>query len=209
VKQKLDITNWNRKEHFDFFCQFEEPFFGFTLNIDCTKAYETAKQNNVSFFVFYLHKTLAAVNAIENFRYRIIDGEVFVYDKINGSPTIMRDDTTFGFSLVEYFPELTEFNEKAMIEIERVRNTGGLITRDFSGEFNLIHFSSIPWINFTSVSHSRSFTFPDSCPKISFGKMVEENGRKTMPMSVHVHHGLMDGYHVSLFLEEFQKQMDS
>lgn len=209
MKHKLDITNWNRKAHFEFFSKFEEPFFGITINVDCTKAYETAKQKGISFFIFYLHKTLAAINAIENFRYRIIDGEVIVYDTINASPTIMRDDTTFGFSFVTYFEDLTVFNENAMLEIERVRNTSGLFTRDFSGEYNLIHFSSIPWVNFTSVSHSRSFSFPDSCPKVSFGKMTEENGKKIMPMSVHVHHGLMDGYHVGLFVEEFQKQMNS
>jgi len=209
VKHKLDIANWNRKTHFEFFSKFDEPFFGITVNVDCTKAYETAKQKGISFFIYYLHKTLAAINAVENFRYRIIDGEVIVYDTINASPTIMREDTTFGFSLVEYFDDLNRFNEKTTLEIERVHNTSGLFTRDFSGEFNLIHFSSIPWVNFTSVSHSRSFAFPDSCPKVSFGKMTEENGKKTMPMSVHVHHGLMDGYHVGLFIEEFRKQMDS
>ncbi|ESU23002.1 chloramphenicol acetyltransferase [Flavobacterium saliperosum S13] len=150
-----------------------------------------------------------AINAVENFRYRIIDGEVIIYDTINASPTIMRDDTTFGFALTTYFEDLTVFNENAMVEIERVRKMNGLFTRDFSGDYNLIHFSSIPWVNFSSVSHSRSFSFPDSCPKVSFGKMTEENGKKTMPMSVHVHHGLMDGYHVGLFIEEFQKQMDS
>ncbi|MGX7667725.1 CatA-like O-acetyltransferase [Flavobacterium pedocola] len=209
MNQKLDLQNWNRKSHFEFFCKFEEPFFGLTFTVDCTKAYQTAKQKGISFFVYYLYKTLEAANSIENFRYRIVEGEVLIYDKVNVSTTIMREDTTFGFSFMEYFPELDLFNETATAEIERVRNTPGLLTRDFSKEINLIHFSSIPWINFTSVSHSRSFIFPDSCPKISFGKMTEENGKKTMPMSVHVHHGLMDGYHLGLFVEAFQKLMNA
>ncbi|HSD15563.1 MAG TPA: chloramphenicol acetyltransferase [Flavobacterium sp.] len=209
MKQKLDLASWNRKTHFEFFSQFEEPFFGLTFTVDCTKAYQAAKQKGISFFIYYLYKTLSAVNEIENFRYRIIDGEVVVYDKINVSPTIMREDKTFCFALMEYFSDLQEFNEKAAQEIDRIQNTEGLLTRDFSGEYNLIHFSSIPWVDFTSVSHSRSFTFPDSCPKISFGKMTETNGKKTMPMSVHVHHGLVDGYHVGLFVEAFQQLMDS
>lgn len=209
MKQKLNLDIWNRKTHFEFFSQFDEPFYGLTLAVDCTIAYEKAKEKGVSFFVYYLYKTLVAVNAIENFRYRIIDGEVFIYDKINVSATIMRDDTTFGFSLMEYFPDLDMFNQKSLEEIARVQNTPGLVTRDFSGEYNLIHFSSVPWVDFTSLSHARSFKFPDSCPKISFGKMTEANGKKTMPMSVHVHHGLVDGYHVGLFTETFQKLMDS
>lgn len=209
MKHKLDLSNWNRKTHFEFFSKFDEPFFGITVNMDCTKAYANAKQDNISFFIYYLHKTLLAINKIENFRYRIIDNEVIVYDTINASATIMRDDTTFGFSLIDYFEDLAVFNKKAQLEMERVRNTNGLFTRDFDGEYNLIHFSSLPWVNFTSVSHSRRYTFTDSCPKISFGKMVEENGKKFMSLSVHVHHGLMDGYHVGLFVEELQKQFDS
>lgn len=209
MKQKLDLSTWNRKTHFEFFSQFDEPFYGLTFTVDCTKAYEAAKQKKVSFFIYYLYKTLEAVNAIENFRYRIVDGEVFVYDKINVSATIMRDDTTFGFSFMEFFPDFEKFNQKTLQEIERIQNTQGLLTRDFSGLHNLIHFSSIPWVDFTSVSHARSFSFPDSCPKISFGKMTEENGKKSMPISVHVHHGLVDGFHVGLFAEAFQKLMDS
>jgi chloramphenicol O-acetyltransferase type A len=39
--------------------------------------------------------------------------------------------------------------------------------------------------------------------------MVDENGKKTMSMSIHVHHGLMDGYHVGEFIELFQKLMNN
>ncbi len=207
MKQKLNLETWNRNEHFQFFNQMEEPFFGITTSIDCTKAYEKSKQIGVSFFTFYLHKTLVAVNQIENFRYRILENEIYIYDKINASSTVLRDDTTFGFSLMEFDTDIQVFSKNVKIEIERVKNTTGLFTRDFSQD-NLIHFSTLPWINFTSFSHARSFTFPDSCPKISFGKLMDDNNKKSMSMSIHVHHGLMDGYHVGQFLELFQSLMN-
>ncbi|WP_035668889.1 chloramphenicol acetyltransferase [Flavobacterium sp. 83] len=208
MKTLLDIENWNRKEHFLFFKQMEEPFFGATVNIDCTKAYETAKALNASFFIYYLHKTLVAVNTIETFRYRISDDKIFVYDQINGSATIGREDGTFGFSLIEYNADFTVFKKTAITEIERIQNTTGLFTRTFEND-NVIHFSAIPWLNFSSLSHARSYTFPDSCPKISFGKMmVAENGKRTMSMSIHVHHGLMDGLHVGQFVDYFQELMN-
>ncbi len=184
----------------------EEPFFGITTTIDCTKAYARSKELGVSFFTYYLHKTLLAVNAVENFRYRIIDDEVYLYDTIDVSATILRDDKTFGFSLMTYAEDLFEFAEITKKEIERVKATQGLITRDF--EINLIHFSALPWINFSSYSHARSFTFPDSCPKVSFGKMTEEKGKKTMTTAVHVHHGLIDGYHVGELIQYFQEEMN-
>lgn len=206
MKRELNISTWNRKEHFEFFSKFEEPFFGTTIQFDCTKAHSKTKELGVSFFAYYLHKTLAAVNNIENFKYRIQDGKIFIYDKINVSSTILRDDKTFGFSEVEYDENLNVFIENYNTEATRVKNLPGLITKEYSE--NLIHFSALPWVNFTSISHSRSFTLPDSCPKFSFGKMTEENGRKKMSMSVHVHHGLVDGYHLGLFFEEFERLMN-
>ena len=206
MKQQIDIKNWNRKEHFEFFSTFEEPFFGITTPIDCTIAFEKSKELKIPFFIYYLHKTLIAVNQIENFRYRIENGNVFLYDEIDSSATIMRADKTFGFSFMKFNPDLTEFNKIALAEIERIQLTSGLFTREFPE--NLIHFSAIPWINFTSLTHSRSFTLPDSCPKISFGKMITENGKKTMSLAVLAHHGLVDGYHMGMFVEALQNEFN-
>jgi chloramphenicol O-acetyltransferase type A len=207
MNRKLDIDSWNRKEHFLFFKQMQEPFFGITATIDCTKAYQKSKELNVSFFTYYLHKTLEALNAIEPFRYRICNDEIIIFDRIDASATILREDTSFGFSLIEYNPDLLQFAKNAKKEIERVQNTTGLFTREFPE--NLIHFSSFPWVSFTSLSHARSFTFPDSCPKITFGKMTIENHKRTVPVSVHVHHALMDGYHASAFFTLFQEKMNA
>ena len=208
MKTLLDFENWNRKEHFEHFSRMEEPFFGATVEIDCTKAYQNAKSINTSFFIFYLHKTLVAVNAIENFRYRISEGKIYINDRIDASATIGREDGTFGFSLIEYNSDFEVFKRNALAEIERVRNTTGLFTRSFDDD-NVIHFSAIPWLNFTSLSHARSYTYPDSCPKVSFGKMITaETGRRTIAMSVHVHHGLMDGLHLGQFVDYFQDQMN-
>ncbi|WP_369765866.1 CatA-like O-acetyltransferase [Flavobacterium sp. WC2429] len=208
MKTYLDIENWPRKEHFNFFRKFEEPFFGVTVEIDCTKAYQTSKKLESTFFIYYLYKTLVAVNTIEPFRYRISEDKIIIYDKIDGSATIGRTDGSFGFSWIEYDADFEIFTANAVLEIERVQNASGLFTRAFDTD-NVIHFSAIPWINFTSLSHARSYTFPDSCPKISFGKMsTNEAGKKTMSMSIHVHHGLMDGLHVGQFVDCFQELMN-
>jgi chloramphenicol O-acetyltransferase type A len=209
VKTLLDLENWNRKEHFLFFKQMEEPFFGITTTIDCTKAYNNAKELGTSFFAYYMHKTIIAVNTIESFRYRIIDDAIYIYDTIDVSATIMREDHTFGFSLIEYSSDFEVFAKNTSEEIQRIQNTTGLFTREFK-ETNVIHFSAVPWVNFTSLSHARSYTFPDSCPKISFGKMmISDDGKRTMSMSIHVHHGLVDGYPLGQFVDCFQELMNS
>ncbi|MCO5230846.1 MAG: chloramphenicol acetyltransferase [Chitinophagales bacterium] len=204
MKTLIDINNWKRREHYLFFSKFDEPFFGVTVQLDCTQAYQIAKEKKVSFFLYYLYRVLKAANEIENFRYRIIDNQVFEFDQINASTTVNRSDLTFGFSYIFYSENENEFYQNALLEIERVRASRSLMP-DINGE-DLIHFSALPWINFTGLSHARNLSRPDSCPKISFGKMTEDNeGRKEMSVSIHVHHALVDGYHVGLFLERFQQ----
>jgi chloramphenicol O-acetyltransferase type A len=195
-----------RKDHFNFFKQFEEPFFSVCVNVDCTQAYLKAKENGVSFFLYYLYCSLEAANRIEAFRCRILEDEVFVYDVIHASSTINRPNETFGFSYIDYKDTLQEFVTEAKKEIDRVQASTGLIPSN--GTDNLIHYSAIPWVNFTGLTHARSFSFPDSIPKISFGKMIDNNGIKNMPLSITVHHGLMDGFHVGQYIDLFQELLN-
>jgi chloramphenicol O-acetyltransferase type A len=75
----------------------EEPFWGVTVQVNCTRAYSTSKALGCSFFVYYLHKTLMAVNQIDAFRYRVEGDRVAVYDRIHGSATIGREDGRLDF----------------------------------------------------------------------------------------------------------------
>jgi chloramphenicol O-acetyltransferase type A len=204
--KKLNLDTWNRRDHFRFFKQFEEPFFGITAEVDCTKAYTWTKEAGVSFFLYYLHRSLKAANDVEPFKYRISGDDVLVHDVVHASPTINRSDGTFGFSYIDYHPSFNDFVREAQKEIAKVQSTTGLIPA-VSGE-NIIHYSSLPWINFTSVSHARAFSFNDSIPKITFGKMTAQHGARKMPVSIHVHHALMDGFHVAQLLDRFQQALD-
>jgi len=207
MKEKIDIDTWIRKDHFKFFSTFGEPFFGVTVDLDCTATYKEAKEKAVSFFLLYLHKSLAAANAIEPFSYRIIDGEVWKYNNVNAAATINRPNGTFGFGYLDFYEDFNDFKLAADQEIEKVKATTGLIP-SASGE-NVIHYSALPWLNFTSLSHARNFAFQDSCPKISFGKVRDENGKKIMPVSIHVNHALMDGFHVAQFVDAYQDLLNN
>ena len=137
---------------------------------------------------------------------RIEDENVVLYDEIDASATIMREDKTFGFSFMKYHEDIHEFNKIAQLEIQRIQNTSGILTREYPE--NIIHFSAVPWINFTGLTHSRNYSISDSCPKISFGKLMDEDGKKTMALSVTAHHGLLDGYHIGLFIETLQQELN-
>lgn len=204
VKTSIDIESWNRKEQFFFFSDFEDPFFGFTTNVNCTIAHINAA--NGSFLIYCLHRALKAANEVENFRYRIIDNLVYRFDSISASLAVGRPNGTFGFACIDYFDDENIFSEKALQEIDKVKLSNGLSLA--ASRENSIHFSAIPWIDFTSITHARRYSHPDSCPKISIGKVTEKDGIKTMPISIHGHHALMDGYHVGLFIDKFQELLN-
>lgn len=207
--QKIDLKNWNRKEHFEFFSSFDEPFFGIVSEVDCTKAHQFSKNNNRSFFAHYLHKSLIAVNEIPEFKYRILDGEVVVYEQVHSAATIARPDGTFAFSFAEFDTDFSIFHKSLKKEIEEVQNTTGLRLSEASQRLDAIHISSFRWHKLTGLTHARNFKYPDSVPKITFGKMYSLGNEYKLPVAINVHHGLMDGYHVAQFLEAFQELLDS
>lgn len=40
IEKIIDIATWNRREHYEHFSAFDDPFFGVTVNVDCTRAYQ-------------------------------------------------------------------------------------------------------------------------------------------------------------------------
>lgn len=206
--RKINIKSWNRKEHFEFFSKFDEPFFGLVSEIDVTAAYNFSKEVNRSFFAHYLHRSLLAVNLVEEFRYRIDKNEAVVYDEIHASTTIGREDGTFGVTFVPYNIDFDVFNSSLKAEIEEVKNSIGLRLNAHAKRNDVIHYSSIPWTHFTGLTHPRKYGDGESVPKISFGKMFVKEDKWFMPVAVYVHHGLADGYHVSKYFEVYQKLMN-
>ena len=48
MRKKMDIRNWSRKEIYLFFKEYEEPYYGITVDLECTEAYKFAKSKTIS-----------------------------------------------------------------------------------------------------------------------------------------------------------------
>mgnify|MGYP003233348859 CR=1 FL=1 len=181
IEKIIDIATWNRREHYEHFGAFDDPFFGVTVNVDCTCAYQEAKDKGVSFSLLVLHRIVTAAAAVEEFRYRIEGDRVVCYDSLLPEATVGRADHTFSFAAFEYDPDELVFIRRAKAEMD---------------------YSAVPWLSFTDMKHPTNMRSGDSVPKISTGKYFREGERLMMPVSVTCHHGLMDGYHVAQFIEK-------
>jgi chloramphenicol O-acetyltransferase type A len=126
----IDKENWERKEHFEFFSAFDEPFFGLVAQVEVSKAYRISKSENKSFFALYLYAALTAANSIEAFRMRLVEDQIVLFDEIHASPTLGRKNNTFGFSFIPYTQDFGIF-QKQLNEANQVgaANYGTLFKR--------------------------------------------------------------------------------
>lgn len=201
----LDINTWDRKQHFEHFSKLKDPYFGVTIPFNVEHAYQYAKDNKISFFGVYLHACMTAINAVENLKYRIVENTVQICDTIHASATIMRSNNTFGFSFIDYDKDLHVFLSNLSAEKRRIERTPDLFP-PVNG-VNCIHCSALPWLDFSGHKEPVSGQM-DSVPKLAFGKAVKQQSNLVMNVAINVNHALVDGYHISLFSEIFQKNLN-
>lgn len=201
----LDLNTWNRKQHFNHFNALADPYFSVTIPFNVTKAYQFSKENGISFFGRYLHDCMKALNSIESFKYRIENDEIVIHDVIHASATIMRRDNTFGFSFIHYTDDLNVFIDNIIEEKKRIEKTGDLFPPQ--NTIDCIYCSAMPWITFSGHKEPVS-GHKESVPKLAFSKAEEKKGELIMNVAISVNHALVDGYHVGLFADAFQNNLN-
>lgn len=202
----LDLATWPRRELFEFFRDFDKPYFNICTRLDVTNLLRELRNHpGVSLSLTYHYFALKAANEIEQFRYRLRNGQVLVHDVINGGTTLMLPNETFTLVYFDYAETFGEFIGPAQEAVAAMKKDGTFRPRHEDDA--RIHCTTLPWISFTSFSHARNWRREDSVPKISFGKFTNENERTLMPFSVEVHHALVDGLHVGRYVERIEEML--
>ena len=202
----LDLANWPRRDTFEFFRGFDKPYFNICTTLDVTNLLAFLRPRpDLSVSLAYHYFALRVANEIESFRYRLKDGKVLVHDVIHAGTTVLLPNESFIMAYFDYEQDFEKFMSAAMPAVEAARAAGTFSPR--SNDEPRIHFTVLPWVSFTSFSHARNWGREDSVPKIAFGKFTKENDRVFLPISVEVHHALMDGLHVGRYLDRMQEML--
>jgi chloramphenicol O-acetyltransferase type A len=215
MPQELDLARWPRRSAFEFFRGFAKPHFSICTRIDVTALRpalaQVKAQSGLGSITLASHFiALQWANRIEPFRYRLQQGRVQVFDAVHGSTTVLRADDSFGFAYLPHASDFADFAAQGApaIAAARAGHDGFAPRVDDSA---LLHFTTLPWMHFTSFTHARDGAFEDSIPKLAFGRIDADSSRadarQWMPLSVEVHHALMDGLHVGRFIQGFEAAM--
>ena len=200
----IDIETWDRKEQYLFFREYDSPFFGLTANLDVTRLLAYTKSQKVSFFAAYLFASQKQINAIPEFRYRLTTEGVIEFERVLAGSTVLKDNDLFTFCYFDHMDSFQDYHSHVKQRIA-VCSRAETPLLDHDDDIAQIHYSVIPWVHFTSVTHPRNHKIIDSIPKIIFGKYAKDGTRMLTPVSVEAHHALLDGLHMGLYFKRFQE----
>jgi chloramphenicol O-acetyltransferase type A len=200
---RIDVSRWKRRDHFQLFRKYKQPFFSVCVEVDVTPLWNGCRPpNRPSFFLASLYLMLKAANDTEAFRLRLRKRGVWLHDRVAVGPTIARDDETFGFARLELTENLAQFASNGEAAIARIRRETSLSEGKGKDDAIVFH-STLPWLRFTSFTNALPGG-DDSIPRVVFGRCTTEQRSVKMPVAIEVHHALVDGADVAKFIERFQ-----
>ena len=215
MKQIIDIETWERKENFNFFRRFQNPQLSITSEVECGGAKKRAKEAHQSFFLHYLYAVLRAANEIPELRYRIDpEGRVVLYDQIDIlSPIKIKENGKFFTIRFPYHEDFETFYQEARKIIDSIPENGDPYAAEngevANGDYGLILLSATPDLYFTSITGTQEKQSGNNYPLLNAGKAIIKKGKVVMPIAMTIHHGFVDGHHLSLFYRKVEELLKS
>ena len=171
-----------------------------TFEADVTNFKRMVKEEGLSFTLAMVYAVCKCANHIEAFRYRFVDGQVALFNKIDTAFTYLNKNT--GLFKVVNVPMLDDLKEYC----ELAKKTAEEQKEYFTGPLgnDVFQCSPMPWVTYTHISHTNAGKKDNATPLFDWGKYYEKDGRIMIPISVQAHHSFVDGLHIGQFAEELQ-----
>ena len=94
------VERYHRQEHFDFYSKYGWPFYAATVRFDITALKEWAAERGHSTYLSLCYYFTRAAQAIEDFRYRIRDGRIVLYERLHPGLTVPAPGGLFSLALL-------------------------------------------------------------------------------------------------------------
>ena len=203
--KRIDLDTYPRRDHFNHFCAMAYPYAGVTGDVDVTDLLSLCREKGYSFYLMVLHAVALAADEVPEFRRRIDHGGIVEYDECPTSHIELKPDGTYAYCTLRHHMPLAEYLAQAESARTAAREGGSIEEEDDVQSMYFI--STLPWLHYTQLIQPVACG-EESNPRITWGKyQANDKGRMMMPLSVLVHHALVDGIHIAKFYEAFNQQM--
>lgn len=202
----IDMSTWNRREHFNVFHAMDYPHFNICAPVDISATRSVMQERGGSMNLAIVYVLARAANDLPSFRLRIRGDTVVEHEHVRPSITVLGDEDLFSFCTIPWSSSYETFRTEAEMMMSLRQKERVLV--DEPGEDDLLFMSGIPWVAFTSIVHPIHIHPADSIPRVAWGKFADDGAQIKLPLSVQVHHGLMDGVHVGRYFERVEELFD-
>ena len=202
----IDLNTWERREHFQFFKNMAYPIYNICFDVDVSKMKNFSTRHAIPFNLAMVHLSTAALNAIDNFKYRLRGDEVVLHDELTPSfAHIAKGSDLFKMVTVPFEDDIRAFAEKAKEKAES--QSRYFVLSDFADRDDFVFYSALPWISFTAVDHTVNLKGDDAIPRVSWGKYYKRDNQMLLPYNIQVNHMFVDGYHLGVFKQQLEEKI--
>jgi chloramphenicol O-acetyltransferase len=191
-----------RRDRFDLFERMESPAVNLCFTLDVPDFRPWCKAQELAPFHVMLCAVLRAVLKVENFRYRVVDGEVVRIDRLAPSFTVMNRHGDLNFATFDWSDDVREFVARGLAARDAASNMTELNIRYRSlssrAAKEQVFVTCMPWLAFTSIQHPMASLATPDIPSLAWGRFRDGPDGLQLPFSVQAHHGFVDGWHIHL-----------
>ncbi len=201
--REIDMKNDVRAAHYGYFCSLANPAAALTAAVDVTEL--LARLGRRSFFLSFLWCVERAANAVPELRRRIRAGKVIEFEACPTSSTVMKSDFSYAYCHLEPGMDYETFLERGNAGLDEARE-GGTIGEEAGDALPCYFISCVPWLHYSHVVNPWGGG-EDSNPRFTWGRYERREGRQLIPVTVMVHHGLVDGIHIARFYRNLESEL--
>lgn len=204
MKNKIDVENWPRKEHFEYYTKKLKCSYSSTISLDVTHFKDEVKKRELKYYPTFIWCVAKVVNSMIEFRMCTDEeGNPCYWDYVNPSYTIFHDDDNTFSDLWSYYDEdFNVFYKNIINDINTYKDKKGVKIKPDQPP-NFFCLSCSPWTDYTAFSTIGQE--PCLFPIISFGKITQAEDKYKMPFTVTIGHASADGYHTGKLMNDLQE----
>ena len=206
MKKIVNINEWKRKDLFDHYSKFSNPFMIVSTQIDITRLYNYVKSNDLSMYASFGFYLLKIINEFDSFKYRKEDNNLVLFDKVNANFTDSVNGNDIFFFTVKDNNDIKDFNKNYYeIKNDFIKNNKKYTNTIYG--IDEVWFTCTPWCSFNAITPP--YNKDNYIPQFIWDKFKKDNDKITTNLMVMVHHGFMDGYQLGLFFSKLQDLINS
>ncbi len=206
----IDLATWPMAQAFHYYTQIAPTSYTVNVSMDVTRMRGALKARGRKFFPAYLYLVTRAIGRQPALRVGVRNGVLGHWAQLTPAyPQFHADDETTSLLWTAYDDDFAVFYRRYLDDTQTHGQSHGILSSKGLPPPNAYIISCIPWFGFNSFSlhnHGIKDYYVPSFEAGAFGQA--HDGRLLMPLSVTVHHATTDGYHLKVFFEGLQHDME-